>query len=158
MEHILATHPNTSFWLAGHSLGGSIASLMSQKFSLPVVAFEAPPERLASERLGLFPPSTPQSEHLITHVFNTVDPLASGSCGTPCMRLGYQFDSKCHLGQQIILKAKKKSWWQKQFDYAVMSHQIINVIALLSDESVPIPAATPAPSKCDVRIIQSPPC
>lgn len=153
MEHILATHPNTSFWLAGHSLGGAVASLISQRFELPVVAYEAPPERMASERLGLHPPSSPREAHLITHVYNTVDPIALGTCGLMCSRAGYHFDSKCHLGEEIILKARKKSWWQKQFDYAVMSHQIANVIALLSDESVPIPEATTAPAHCEVLFL-----
>lgn len=43
----------TSWLLLGHSLGGSLASLLGATFGAPVVAFEAPGERLASTRLHL---------------------------------------------------------------------------------------------------------
>ena len=37
----------------GHSLGGALASLVGVTFGVPVVAFEAPAERLAAHRLHL---------------------------------------------------------------------------------------------------------
>lgn len=37
----------------GHSLGGSLASLIGITFGAPVVAFEAPGERMAARRLHL---------------------------------------------------------------------------------------------------------
>jgi putative lipase involved disintegration of autophagic bodies len=37
----------------GHSLGGALASLLGVTFGAPVVAFEAPGEKLASKRLHL---------------------------------------------------------------------------------------------------------
>ena len=39
--------------MTGHSLGGSLAALMGTTFGAPVVAFEAPAERMAWERLHL---------------------------------------------------------------------------------------------------------
>lgn len=38
---------------SGHSLGGSLASLLGVTFGVPVVAFEAPGEKLAAARLHL---------------------------------------------------------------------------------------------------------
>ncbi|BFZ53206.1 Putative lipase atg15 [Savitreella phatthalungensis] len=46
-------YPRATIWVIGHSLGGAVASLVAQTYSLPCVAFESPAERLASTRLGL---------------------------------------------------------------------------------------------------------
>ena len=46
-------YDSANIWLVGHSLGGSIASLLGATYGLPVVAFEAPGERLAATRLHL---------------------------------------------------------------------------------------------------------
>jgi putative lipase involved disintegration of autophagic bodies len=39
--------------ISGHSLGGGLASLMGITFGVPVVAFEAPGEKMAAQRLHL---------------------------------------------------------------------------------------------------------
>lgn len=39
--------------LTGHSLGGSVSSLIGLTFGAPVVTFEAPAEKLAATRLHL---------------------------------------------------------------------------------------------------------
>ncbi|KAG9009801.1 putative lipase atg15 [Tulasnella sp. JGI-2019a] len=46
-------YPSANIWLTGHSLGGSLAALLGLTFGAPVVAFEAPAERLAAQRLHL---------------------------------------------------------------------------------------------------------
>ena len=46
-------YPQANIWLTGHSLGGGLAALVGATFGAPVVAFEAPAERLASRRLHL---------------------------------------------------------------------------------------------------------
>lgn len=46
-------YPNANIWLTGHSLGGGLSSLIGATFGVPVVAFESPAERLASQRLHL---------------------------------------------------------------------------------------------------------
>lgn len=63
-------YPDANIWVIGHSLGGSLASLVGLTFGAPVVAFEAPAEMMAARRLHL--PSPPSTQH-ITHVFNTAD-------------------------------------------------------------------------------------
>lgn len=125
-------YPDTSFWLTGHSLGGSIASLVGIHYGLPTVTFEAPGERLAARRMGLvFDPSSslttltlnsssssslstlllPSNDQLthITHVFNNVDPLALGECTgalSLCAQAGYAMESKCHNGRVIMYDLK----------------------------------------------------
>ena len=45
--------PHSNIWVIGHSLGGSLASLVGITYGAPVVTFEAPGERLAASRLHL---------------------------------------------------------------------------------------------------------
>ena len=45
--------PSTYWIFTGHSLGGSVSSLIGVTFGAPVVAFEAPAEKLAATRLHL---------------------------------------------------------------------------------------------------------
>lgn len=52
--------------VAGHSLGGSLSSLIGATFGVPVVAFEAPGEKLAASRLHL--PSPVHSMHTLNEV------------------------------------------------------------------------------------------
>jgi putative lipase involved disintegration of autophagic bodies len=49
-------YPSANIWVVGHSLGGSLASLVGITFGVPVVAFQAPGERLAASRLHLVMP------------------------------------------------------------------------------------------------------
>ncbi|KAF8139862.1 hypothetical protein EV363DRAFT_1086963, partial [Boletus edulis] len=76
--------PHADVWLVGHSLGGSLASLLGSTFGLPVVAFQAPGERMAAHRLHLpLPPSSPGLDLPrvpITHVYHNADPIPQGAC------------------------------------------------------------------------------
>ena len=45
--------PDANIWITGHSLGGALASLLGITFGAPVIAFEAPGDRMASKRLHL---------------------------------------------------------------------------------------------------------
>lgn len=68
-------------WLTGHSLGGSLASLIALTFGVPVVTFEAPPERLAAQRLHLpSPPALKPEDMLVWHFGHTADPIYMGVC------------------------------------------------------------------------------
>lgn len=57
----------------GHSLGGSLASLIGATFGPPVVAFEAPGEKVAAARLHLpSPVSLKCNLELISDLFNLI--------------------------------------------------------------------------------------
>ncbi|THV00342.1 alpha/beta-hydrolase [Dendrothele bispora CBS 962.96] len=123
-------YPESNIWVIGHSLGGSLASLIGQTFGTPVVAFEAPAEKMASRRLHL--PSAPSSDH-ITHVFNTADPIPMGTCTgvtSTCANAGYAMESRCHVGKLIRYDTVGKKGWSSN----VRNHPIDVVINNLLNE------------------------
>jgi putative lipase involved disintegration of autophagic bodies len=101
-NNVTYMYPDANIWFIGHSLGGALASLIGTTFGLPVVAFEAPGEKMAAARLHL--PVYPNMDH-ITHVRNNGDSIAMGTCNgvtSVCALGGYAMESKCHLGKSII--------------------------------------------------------
>ncbi|KAJ3778084.1 alpha/beta-hydrolase [Lentinula raphanica] len=117
-------YPDSKIWVIGHSLGGSLASLVGVTFGAPVVAFEAPGEKMAASRLHL--PSAPSTQH-ITHVYHTADPIAMGTCNgvlSSCAIAGYAMESRCHLGKSIIYDTVSNSSWSVD----VRTHGIVAVI------------------------------
>ena len=83
-------YPDATIWLSGHSLGGSVASLVGQTFGVPTVTFEIPGERLAARRFHLpGPPAISWDDIPLWHFGHTADPLFVGVC-TVCFR---QFSS-----------------------------------------------------------------
>ena len=82
MARMRSMYPAAAFWVVGHSLGGSLASLMGLTLDLPSVSFEAPPERLPAQRLGLLPWNASRQADRATayHFGNTADPVYMGAC------------------------------------------------------------------------------
>ncbi|KAJ4477345.1 alpha/beta-hydrolase [Lentinula aciculospora] len=123
-------YPESNIWIIGHSLGGSLASLVGVTFGAPVVAFEAPGDKMAASRLHL--PSPPNAQHII-HVYHTADPIAMGTCNgvlSSCALGGYAMESRCHLGKSIIYDTVSNSSWAVD----VRTHGIVAVIEkVLSD-------------------------
>lgn len=52
-------YPDSNIWIIGHSLGGALAGLLGVTYGAPVIAFEAPGERMAASRLHLPSPVSP---------------------------------------------------------------------------------------------------
>ncbi|KAJ7865652.1 alpha/beta-hydrolase [Mycena olivaceomarginata] len=124
-------YPQSDIWIIGHSLGGSLASLLGATFGSPVVAFEAPGEKMAAGRLHL--PSPPSTHH-ITHVYHTADPIAMGTCNgvlSSCALAGFAMESKCHLGASIIYDTVSNLSWGVD----VRTHGIVNVIEKVLNDS-----------------------
>ncbi|KAJ6502398.1 alpha/beta-hydrolase [Mycena sanguinolenta] len=120
-------YPTANVWLVGHSLGGSLAALLGTTFGLPAVAFEAPGERLAAQRLHLPLPPGDGSLPAVTHVFHNADPIPQGACtgiGSPCFQAGYALETRCHLGKSIIFDTINKLGWRVD----VRKHPIKEII------------------------------
>ncbi|KAH9915246.1 alpha/beta-hydrolase [Epithele typhae] len=123
-NNITYMYPNANIWLIGHSLGGGLASLVGITFGVPVVAFEAPAEKLAATRLHL--PSPPSTRH-VTHVYNTGDPIPMGTCtgsASTCYTAGVALETRCHLGQTVLYDTVTKLGWSVN----VIHHGIVALI------------------------------
>ncbi|KAA1471211.1 alpha/beta-hydrolase [Dentipellis sp. KUC8613] len=131
VKNLTSLYPSSNVWLVGHSLGGALASLLGTTFGFPAVAFEAPGERLAAQRLHLpLPPAAPFSTvpaAPVTHVYHNADPIPQGTCtgfGSPCASAGYALETRCHLGKSIIFDTVGKLNWRVD----VRKHPIREVI------------------------------
>ncbi|KAI4163879.1 MAG: hypothetical protein LQ342_002376 [Letrouitia transgressa] len=133
--NVTELYPNSHVWLSGHSLGGSVSSMLGLTFGLPVTTFEAPGEALAAARLGLpappgSRPDAPQSRSntAIYHFGHTADPIFMGSCNAAtsgCTLGGYAMETQCHTGQVCTYDTVKDKNWRVSISY----HKIRGVIA-----------------------------
>jgi lipase ATG15 len=142
-SNVSVLYPKAEIWVTGHSLGGTMTSLLGQTYGLPAVTFETPPEALPSDRLGLPTPpgtGTPQMRNNTGayHFGITSDPIYTGSCrglAASCALAGYAFDSACHTGMKCIYDVVKDlGWWS-----SVRTHSIDTVIrdVIMRYDSVP---------------------
>ncbi|KAI4206837.1 MAG: hypothetical protein LQ346_000899 [Caloplaca aetnensis] len=134
--NVTELYPNSNIWLSGHSLGGSVSSMLGLTFGLPVATFEAPGEALAAARLGLpVPPnnghpSAPQTrQHTGAYHFgHTADPIFMGSCNSAtsgCTLGGYAMETQCHTGHVCIYDTVKDKNWRVSISW----HKIRSVIS-----------------------------
>lgn len=118
----------TDIWVTGHSLGGALASLLGRTFGLPTVAFEAPGEMLATDRLHLpKAPGLPPHLEYIWHVGNTADPVFMGDCNSvslSCSLAGYAMESMCHTGQLCVYDVVNDWGWH----LSILNHRVHTVI------------------------------
>ncbi|KAK1230072.1 putative lipase atg15 [Marasmius sp. AFHP31] len=144
-RNITYKYPKANIWFVGHSLGGSLASLIGVTFGVPVVAFQAPGEQMASRRLHL--PSPPSTHH-VTHVINNADPIAMGVCNgisSGCATAGYAMESRCHLGKTIRYDTIGLLGWSSH----VTNHGIKVVIDnVLNNETWAVPEPVPDEDDC----------
>ncbi|KAL8962041.1 MAG: hypothetical protein Q9193_001498 [Seirophora villosa] len=132
--NVTEIYPSSNIWLTGHSLGGSVSSMLGLTFGLPVTTFEAPGEALAAARLGLpMPPNThpsaPQSRQNTGayHFGHTADPIFMGSCNSVtsgCTLGGYAMETQCHTGNVCIYDTVKDKNWRVSISW----HKIRSVI------------------------------
>ncbi len=132
--NVTELYPDSNVWLTGHSLGGSVSSLLGMTFGIPTVTFEAPGEALAASRLGLpAPPGSDPSRpatrrHTGTyHIGHTADPIFMGTCNgatAACTLGGYAMESQCHTGFQCVYDTVSDKGWRVGIGY----HKIHNVI------------------------------
>ncbi|KAH7400993.1 Alpha/Beta hydrolase protein [Phaeosphaeria sp. MPI-PUGE-AT-0046c] len=129
-----ALYPNAEIWMAGHSLGGAIASFLSLTFGHPAVTFEAVPEAMPASRLGLPVPPGHQigslQQRKMTggfHFGHTADPIYMGQCNqatSVCTFGGYAMQSVCHTGMKCVYDTVKDFGWR----VGIGTHKIVEVI------------------------------
>ncbi|KAH9952107.1 alpha/beta-hydrolase [Amylocystis lapponica] len=140
INNLTALYPTSTIWLVGHSLGGALASLLATTFGLPAVAFEAPGERLAAQRLHLpLPPpahgTSASASSPVTHVYHNADPIPQGVCtglGSLCAEAGFAMETRCHLGKSVVYDTVGKLGWRVD----LRTHTIKNVIANVVEADV----------------------
>ncbi|RKP10225.1 alpha beta-hydrolase [Thamnocephalis sphaerospora] len=136
-------YPEANVWLVGHSLGGSISALLGQTFALPVVAFEAPGDRLAASRLHLpMPPAVDYNKLPIWHFGHTADPIYMGTCTgatSVCYYGGYAMESKCHSGRACVYDVVAEWGWRMDS----RTHRITDVIEKVIKPWKDVPQCVP---------------
>ncbi|CAR21303.1 triglyceride lipase ATG15 [Lachancea thermotolerans CBS 6340] len=146
-KDVVAEYPNSTIWVTGHSLGGALASLLGRTYGLPVVAFEAPGELLATRRLHLpMPPGYPDYLEGIWHFGNTADPIFMGTCNgasSSCSIAGYAMETSCHTGKVCVYDVVKDKGWH----VSMLNHRIHKVIDGVID-SYEGPARCIPPGPC----------
>ncbi|TFK63109.1 alpha/beta-hydrolase [Pluteus cervinus] len=151
-------YPDANIWLTGHSLGGSLASLLGVTFGAPTVTFEAPGDKLAARRLHL--PTPPSTQHII-QVYHTGDPVPVGACTgvfSLCAIGGYAIETKCHLGEVIKYDTVQRKGWS----VSIRNHPIqILIDSVLNEEwdptgerEVPVPEAEQDCLECNEWVFE----
>lgn len=157
-------YPDANIWITGHSLGGAVAGLLGVTFGAPVVAFEAPGDRMASRRLHLPQPVSsnpccppvhatrsltlgpqPDVQH-VTHIFHTADPIPMGACTgvlSSCAIAGYAMESRCHIGRKRVYDTVTRYGWSVD----VRTHRIGIIIDRLLTEDWDKPGEDGSPGR-----------
>jgi lipase ATG15 len=149
--NVTTMYPGSNIWVVGHSLGGSMSSLLGQTYGLPVVTFEAPGEAMASDRIGLpLPPdgSRQSTEMAVYHFGHTADPLYMGTCNGPtsaCNIAGYAMESHCHAGMECIYDVVSDWGWRSGLGY----HRIQGVIRDVIEKYDTVPKCVAEPGCVD---------
>lgn len=121
--NVTQMYPDANIWIVGHSLGGSVSSLLGQTYGLPVVTFEAPGEALAAQRIGLpKPPGDPKGLNgmSVFHFGHTADPIFMGTCNGPtsaCSIGGYAMETRCHGGFECVYDTVSEKGWRMGLGY-----------------------------------------
>lgn len=125
-NNITARFPTSQIWLTGHSLGGSLASLLSITFGVPCVTFEAPGDVMPARRLHLpLPPGTSwdgdRPEFGVTHVYTNSDPIPMGVVSQIFDSLGHgsRYSDALHEFLSVQGRSLRAVWWASHWNRAV---------------------------------------
>ncbi|KAI0392570.1 Alpha/Beta hydrolase protein [Xylariaceae sp. FL0594] len=132
--NVTELYPSSNIWIAGHSLGGAVSSMLGLTYGVPVVTFEAVPEALAASRLGLpvpphGDPEFPQTREFTGayHFGHTADPIFIGTCNgatASCSYGGYALETACHAGFECTYDTVADKGWR----VGLGTHKIRSVI------------------------------
>ncbi|KAH8598295.1 Alpha/Beta hydrolase protein [Bisporella sp. PMI_857] len=111
-SNVTALYPDAQIWLSGHSLGGSVSAMLGLTYGTPALTFQAVPDALPANRLGLpIPPGVDPErpgQRDFTGAFHfgqNADPIYMGTCNgatASCAYAGYALESACHTGRECV--------------------------------------------------------
>lgn len=152
--NVTELYPKSQIWMVGHSLGGSVSSLLGLTFGLPVVTFEGVPDALPASRLGLpVPPGYSPNTHQRRkntgsfHFGHTADPIYMGTCNSAtaaCTLWGYALESQCHTGHRCVYDVVEDKNWR----VSATTHSIRSVIRDVIKVYDTVPACVPDTDEC----------
>lgn len=137
-------HPKASVWLTGHSLGGSLASLVAitDPNKASAVTFSAPGALRYAQVIGLVNDKEDTSNFPIWNYGLSSDPIFTGRCAGPttsCYLAGYAIETVCRLGYDCMFQMD--AIWQPDVSTHRMSFFIKSV--LNRPEKYPLPVCEP---------------
>jgi lipase ATG15 len=138
MKNVSSWYPKAAIWTVGHSLGGSMASLVGLTLNVPSVSIESPPQRLPAQRLGL--EIGPHNADY--HIGNTADPVFMGACNgyfSTCSIAGFAFESQCHTGKRCVYDTVQDKGWR----VSIANHRIHTVITEVLESYNSTPTCEP---------------
>lgn len=97
---------DSKIMFTGHSLGGTLATLAGVIYKKPAVSFQSPGDLHYFTQIGLINESDEYSN--IYQFGHNGDPLFVGDCDSTCKLLGYNVNTKCHVGKTCLYDSKKK--------------------------------------------------
>lgn len=133
--NVTALYPDANIWLSGHSLGGSVSAMLGLTYGVPALTFQAVPDALPANRLGLpIPPGVDpdrpgQRDYTgAFHFGQNADPIFMGTCNgatASCAYAGYALESACHTGRECVWDVVAVNGTR----VSVVTHRIIWVIS-----------------------------
>jgi lipase ATG15 len=133
-NNVTALYPDSQVWMSGHSLGGAVSAMIGLTYGIPVLTFEAVPDALPANRLGLpVPPGTdpdrPGQRDFTGayHFGHSADPIYVGTCNgatASCSYAGYALESACHSGRECMYDTVKDNGTR----VSIITHKINWVI------------------------------
>ncbi|TVY26389.1 putative lipase [Lachnellula hyalina] len=133
-NNVTALYPNSEVWMSGHSLGGSVSAMIGLTYGNPVLTFQAVPDALPANRLGLpvppgVDPDRPGQREFTGayHFGQNADPIYMGTCNgatASCSYAGYALESACHTGRECVYDVVTDNSTR----VSIVTHRIIWVI------------------------------
>lgn len=144
-NNVTAMYPDAEVWLSGHSLGGSLSAMIGLTYGVPALTFEAVPDALPANRLGLpVPPGVDpdrpgQRENIGAYHFgHNADPIYMGTCNgatASCSYAGYALETSCHSGRECMFDVVKDNSTR----VSVMTHKIAFLIGSVLKKYTKVP-------------------
>jgi len=118
VEKVKDTIDFNNLIFTGHSLGGTIATIMGILYNKTSIAFQSPGDKHYLDLIGL------QAHQNTFHFGHDADPIFLGTCGNTCWTFGYNLYTKCHSGFTCSYNAKEKLGYTE----SILNHRIDYII------------------------------